>query len=97
MELLLSPSGSKCVVLTVKFPGLRRPTFHSFRTLKRPWINVNFVPLTVAGQRRTLTGFLYLAAFPDLFSEADGGGSPVYAGSPAGCPLKSNQQYSICQ
>jgi hypothetical protein len=25
------------------------------------WINVDFVPLTVAGQRRTLTGFLYLA------------------------------------
>jgi hypothetical protein len=32
---------------------------------------VDFVPLTVAGQRRTLTGFLYLAAIPNLFFSAN--------------------------
>jgi hypothetical protein len=82
-----------------KSPGLRLglPSTPSRISGEIQWHSVDFVPLTVAGQRRTLTGFLYLAAFPDLFSEADGGGSPVYAGSPAGCPLKSNQRYSICQ
>jgi hypothetical protein len=30
---------------------------------KHQWINRDFVPLTVAGQRRILTGFLYWAVF----------------------------------
>jgi hypothetical protein len=38
---------------------------------KHQWINVDFVPLTVAGQRRTLTGFLYWQSFTHPLSSAN--------------------------
>jgi len=49
---------------------------------------MDFVPLTVAGQRRTLTGFLYWQSFTNSLSLANfvGGACPAYAGSSAFSP-----------
>ncbi len=58
MELLLPPSGIKFIETVHKVSWLATTYFPRLPNVMRQWLVVDFVPLTVAGQRRTLTGFL---------------------------------------
>jgi len=63
MELLLSPSGIKVIQTLHKVSWLAATYFPRLPDPLGPWHFVDFVPLTVAGQRRIYTGFLYWQSY----------------------------------
>jgi len=63
MEHLLSPAGIKFIETVHKVSWLAATYSPRLPNIMRQWLFVDFVPLTVAGQRRTITGFLYWQSY----------------------------------